>query len=41
MTKKWSKVLDNGGEMVGAVLTDLSEAFDYNNHTLLTPKRNA
>ena len=40
MIKK-SRNVDNGGETVSAVLTDLSEAFEYNNHSLLTPKLNA
>ena len=34
MAEKWHKTLDEGGE-TGTVLTDLSKAFDCNDHNLL------
>ena len=39
MVEKWHKTLDEGGE-TGAVLTDLSEAFDCIDHSLLIAKLN-
>ena len=38
--KKWCKFLDTGGP-AGALLTDLSEAFDCNEHEILITKPNA
>ena len=40
MLKKWKKVLDSG-EFAGALLTDLSKAFDCNNHNILIAKLHA
>ena len=40
MLEKWKKALDNG-KYVGAVLTDLSKAFDCLNHQLLIAKLEA
>ena len=37
MLDKWSKALDNG-KIAGALLTDLSKAFDCLHHELLIPK---
>ena len=37
MTEKWLKCLDKGG-ISGAILTDLSKAFDCNLHNLLVAK---
>ena len=37
IVEKWCKTLDEGGE-TGAVLTDLSKAFDCIDHNLLIPK---
>ena len=37
LIEKWKKVLDNKG-YVGAILMDLSKAFDTINHALLTAK---
>ena len=37
MVEKWSQCLDNGG-VSGALLTDLSKAFDRTLHDLLTAK---
>ena len=38
--EKWRKFLDVGGH-AGALLTDLSEAFDYIDHELLVGKLHA
>ena len=40
IVEKWCKTLDEGGE-TGAVLTDLSKAFDCIDHNLLIAKLNA
>ena len=40
MVEKWCKTLEEGRKK-GAVLTDLSKAFDYINHNLLIAKLNA
>ena len=40
MVEKWCKNLNGGGE-TGAVLTDLSKAFDCIDHNLLIAKLNA
>ena len=40
MLDKWSKALDNG-KIAGALLTDLSKAFDYLHHELLIAKLEA
>ena len=40
MTKNWSKYLDIGGHK-GALLTDLSKAFDCIDHELLIARRHA
>ena len=40
MIEKWQDVLDNSGE-TGAVLTDLSKAFDCIKHNLLITKLKA
>ena len=38
--KKWKRALDSG-EMFGALLTDLSKAFDCLDHEVVIAKRNA
>ena len=40
MTEKWRKTLGKGGE-TGAILTDLSKAFDYIDYNLLIAKLDA
>ena len=40
MIEKWSKTLDKGGE-TGAVLTDVSKAFDCIDHNFLIAKLDA
>ena len=40
MLEKWRKALDNG-KLAGALLTDLSKAFDCRNHDLMTAKLHA
>ena len=40
MVEKWRKTLDEGGE-TRAVLTEISKAFDCNDHNLLIAKLNA
>ena len=40
MLERWKKALDNG-KIAGAILTDLSKAFDCLNHNLLIAKLNA
>ena len=40
MLEKWRKALDNG-KLAGALLTDLSKAFDCLNHELLIAKLHA
>ena len=40
MVEKWRKALDNG-KLAGALLTDLSKAFDCLNHNLMITKLHA
>ena len=40
MIEKWKKTVDNGG-VFGALLTDLSKAFDFIPHDLITAKLEA
>ena len=40
MLENWCKIINEDGE-IGAVLTDLSKAFDWMDHNFLTAKLSA